>query len=135
MGGLSYRADQTDAVNDQGIAGEHVEQQDSLKHLGQVEGDLHRDLRAFAADECQREEQPGDQDADRIEPAEKRDDDRGEAVARATPGSRCPIGPATSMMPASPASAPEIGNVKITSRSELKPEKRAARGAAPTSRI
>ena len=52
-----------------------------------------------------------------------------------TPGSRWPIGPATSMMPASPASAPEIRKVKMTSRSALKPEKRAARGAAPTSRI
>ncbi len=39
------------------------------------------------------------------------------------------------MMPASPASAPEMAKVKSTSRSALKPEKRAARGAAPTSRI
>ena len=39
------------------------------------------------------------------------------------------------MMPASPASAPEIAKVKSTSLSVLKPEKRAARGAAPTTRI
>ena len=45
-------------------------------------------------------------------------------------GCRWPTGPATSMMPASPASAPEIRNVRITSLSALKPANRAARGAA-----
>src|SRR5882762_4565663 len=50
-------------------------------------------------------------------------------------GWRWPTGPATSMMPASPASAPEIRNVRITSLSALKPANRAARGAAPTTLI
>ena len=39
------------------------------------------------------------------------------------------------MMPASPASAPEIRNVTTISVLSLKPAKRAARGAAPTSLI
>ena len=39
------------------------------------------------------------------------------------------------MMPASPASAPEIRNVTTVSVLSLKPAKRAARGAAPTSLI
>src|ERR1700686_4329179 len=69
MHGLSDGAQQTDAVDDQRVAGEHVEQQDALEHLGEVERNLHRDLRALAADESQRQEQPGDQNADRIQPA------------------------------------------------------------------
>src|SRR5882672_9894803 len=76
---LSRRTDESVAVEDQGIAGEHVEQQDALEHLGQIERDLHRYLRAFAADEGQRKKQAGDQDADRIEPSEEGDDDGGEA--------------------------------------------------------
>ena len=69
-------------IEDERVAGEHVEQQDALEHLGEVERDLHRDLRLLAADEGQRQEQSGDQNADRIQPAEERDDDRGETVAR-----------------------------------------------------
>ena len=79
-------SDEADAVEDQRVAGEHVEQQDALEHLGEIERHLHRDLRLLAADEGQRQEQAGDQDADRIEPAEERDDDRGEAVARRDAG-------------------------------------------------
>src|SRR5882672_4483605 len=75
MAGLSQRGDEADAVEDERIAGEHVEQQDALEHLGQVERHLERDLRAFAADEGERQEQTGDQDADRIEPAEEGDND------------------------------------------------------------
>ena len=73
--------DEADAIEDQRIAGEHEEQQNALEHAGQVERQPERDLRLLAADEGERQEQPGDQNADRIEPAEKRDDDRGEAVA------------------------------------------------------
>src|SRR5271154_5711100 len=72
---------QADAIDDQGIASQHVEQQDPLKHLGKIERNLHGDLRAFAADEGQGKKQAGDQDADRIEAAEEGDDDGGEAVA------------------------------------------------------
>ena len=70
-----------DAIENERIAGQHVEQQDALEHLGQIERHLERDLRLLAADEGERQEQAGDQNADRIEPAEKRDDDGGEAVA------------------------------------------------------
>src|SRR5437868_5767897 len=70
-----------DAIEDQGIAGEHIEQQNALKNLGEVERHFQRDLRALAADEGERQEQRRDQDADRIEPAEKRHDDRRKAVA------------------------------------------------------
>src|SRR5882672_8094018 len=51
----SRRGDQTDAVDDERIAGEHVEQQDALKHLGEIERHLERHLRALAADEGERE--------------------------------------------------------------------------------
>ena len=39
------------------------------------------DLRRLAADIGQRQEQAGEQDAERVQPAEEGDDDRGEAVA------------------------------------------------------
>src|ERR1700755_101456 len=42
------RRNQPEAVEDQGIAGEHVEQQDALKHLGDVQRDLHCDLGLLA---------------------------------------------------------------------------------------
>src|ERR1700760_434024 len=57
-GHLSRRKDQAEAVEDQGIAGEHVEQQDALEDLGDVQRDFHCDLRLLAADECQREKKP-----------------------------------------------------------------------------
>src|SRR5580692_1190623 len=49
---------QPDPVENKGIAGEHVEQQDALKNLGHVEGYLHCDLGLFAADERKRQEKP-----------------------------------------------------------------------------
>src|SRR6266404_3907217 len=61
--GLSIEFDEADAIEDQGIAGEDIKQQDALEHLGEIERDLHRDLGLFAADEGQCEEQAGDQDA------------------------------------------------------------------------
>src|ERR1700749_1322555 len=54
-GHLSRRKDQAEAIEDQGIAGEHVEQQDALKHLGDVQRDFHCDLGLLAADESKRE--------------------------------------------------------------------------------
>src|SRR6185295_17041296 len=80
------RTNDADAVEDERVAGEHVEQQDTLEHLGEIERHFQRDLRVLPADERQREEQRRDQDADRIEPAEERHDDRGEAVARRDAG-------------------------------------------------
>src|SRR5271155_3865685 len=79
---FAHGSQQTDAIDNQRIAGQHVEQQDALEHLGEVERDFHRDLRLFAADESQRQKQPGDQDAHRIESSEEGNDDSGEAIAR-----------------------------------------------------
>src|SRR5262245_55735323 len=82
MDGLPDGAQHADAVDDERIAGQHVEQQDALEHLGEVERHLHRYLRAFAADEGERKKKTGDQDADGIKTPQKGDDDGGEAVAR-----------------------------------------------------
>src|SRR6266550_3760912 len=46
-----------DAIEDQGIAGEHIEQQNALEYLGEVERHLQRDLCALAADKGERQEQ------------------------------------------------------------------------------
>src|SRR4051794_9696280 len=43
-------------VEDEGIAGEHVEQQDALEDLGHIERNLHRDLRLLTPNERQCEE-------------------------------------------------------------------------------
>src|SRR5882757_1210934 len=91
--GLSIEFDEADAIEDQGIAGEDIEQQDALEHLGEIERDLHRYLRALAADERQRKKQSRHQDADWIKSAEERDDDRGEAVARRNTGLQMADGP------------------------------------------
>ena len=48
---------------------------------GEMVFDLHHDLRVLAAEIGQRQQRPGEQDADRVQAAEERDDDRGEAVA------------------------------------------------------
>src|SRR5215470_18080004 len=61
------RSQEADAVDDERVAAEHVEQQDALEHLGQVERDLHRDLRLLAADEGECQEQPRDQNSDRVQ--------------------------------------------------------------------
>src|SRR4051812_6511102 len=75
------REQDAEAVEDQRVAGEHVEQQNALKHLGEIERHFQRNLRALATDEGEREEQRRDQDADWIESAEERHDDRRESVA------------------------------------------------------
>src|SRR5882724_579195 len=80
MGNLR-REHQTEAIEDERVAGEHVEQQNALEHLGQVQRHFERNLRGLAADEGQREEQRRDQDADRMEASEEGDDDRREAIA------------------------------------------------------
>src|ERR1700684_4550420 len=82
MRGLSERADEADAVDDHGVAGEHVEQQNALEHFGETGGLFHRYSPFPPADEGQREKQARDQYAHGIEPAEERDDDGGEAIPR-----------------------------------------------------
>src|ERR1700710_2459638 len=42
-GHLSRREDQPEAVENEGVAGEHIEQQKALKHLGHVQRNFHRD--------------------------------------------------------------------------------------------
>src|SRR5713226_8386113 len=51
---------QANPVEDERIAREHIEQQEALENLGQVERDLHGNLRLLAADECERQEQACD---------------------------------------------------------------------------
>src|ERR1700710_1125804 len=55
-GHLWRREDQAEPVENEGIAGEHVKQQDALKHLGDVERNFHRNLGLFAANEGECEE-------------------------------------------------------------------------------
>src|SRR4051794_11651262 len=49
--------DVADAVNNERVAGEHVEQQHPLEHLGQVERHFEGNLRALATDKCQSKKQ------------------------------------------------------------------------------
>jgi hypothetical protein len=51
MNGLPECADEPDAIDNHGIASEHVEQQNALEHLCQIEWHFHCDFRIFAADE------------------------------------------------------------------------------------
>src|SRR5271154_3449950 len=57
MCGLSERADEADAIDNHGVAGQHVEQQDTLENLCQIERDFYGDFRIFTADEGEREKQ------------------------------------------------------------------------------
>src|ERR1700742_161950 len=56
MGDLR-RKHEAEAVQDEGVAGEHEEQQDTLEHLGEIEPHFQRDLRALPPDESEREKQ------------------------------------------------------------------------------
>src|SRR5215510_8769300 len=53
---LTIGEDQPETIEDQRVAGEHVEQQEALKNLGHVQRDLHCDLGLLAADkgECKK---------------------------------------------------------------------------------
>ena len=132
--GLTARcADEADAVVDQRVAGEHEEQQHALEDARDLVGDAERDLRRLAAEIGQRQHQAGGDDAERIEPPEEGDDDRGEAVAgrdRLAAAGRS--APETSEMPASPASAPDSRKAKNTMPAREKPAKRPARGLWPS---
>src|SRR6516225_2038426 len=86
IGSLAMRGHEANAVEHERVAGEHIEQQNALEHLGQVERDAHRNLRLLAADEGERQEQSGNQYPDRIEAPQERNDDRREAVARRNVG-------------------------------------------------
>src|SRR5690606_30430265 len=68
-------------VEDQRVAGEDEEQQQPLEDAGDLLRDGVGNLHALTAEIGQRQDEAGDDDAERIEPAEEGNDDRGEAVA------------------------------------------------------
>src|SRR5882724_7603536 len=63
------------------VAAEKIEQENALEDAGYGTGQAQIDLGRLAAEIRQGEEQPGEQYAQRMEPAEESDDDRGKAVA------------------------------------------------------
>ena len=69
------------AVSDQNVAGENEEQHHRLEDAGGRARHMHHRLRHLAADIGDGEDQRREKDADRMEAAEERNDDRGEAVA------------------------------------------------------
>src|SRR5688500_12697707 len=71
------RADEPDPVEDQRVAGEHVEEQHALQHLRHLRGDLQARLDRLAAKIGERDQKAGDQNAERVQPAEEGDDDGG----------------------------------------------------------
>src|SRR5215510_7252971 len=54
---LTVGEDEAEAIENEGIAGVHVKQQNALEHLGDIQRDLHCDLSLLAADEGQGEKQ------------------------------------------------------------------------------
>ncbi len=66
----------------QHVAGEDEEQHHRLEDAGRRARHMHRGLRHLPADIGDRQHDARQHDADRMQPAEERDDDRGEAVAR-----------------------------------------------------
>src|SRR3978361_734638 len=85
-GHLWRGGNQPEAVENVRVAGEHVEQQDALEHLGHIQRNFHRDLGLLAADKGQCEEKSCNKYSNRVQAAEKRDDDGGEAIARRNAG-------------------------------------------------
>src|SRR5712675_3474153 len=55
-GHLSRRENQPEAIENEAVAGEHVEQQNALKYLGDIQWNFHRDLGLLAANEGECEE-------------------------------------------------------------------------------
>src|SRR6516164_9611892 len=82
MSCLAVSRDESEPVEDDGIACQHVEQQNALEHFGQVERDAHGNLGLFAADERERQKQPCNEYADRVQSTEECRDDGSEPVAR-----------------------------------------------------
>lgn len=80
-------------------------------------------------------DQPGDQNADRIEAAEEGDDDGGETVARRDDRLQLLISLITTIMPARPASASDRAKAKVVILRLEKPAKEPARGLRPSTLI
>ena len=99
---------------------------DRLEHVDQLGRDAGLDLHRRGAAAHHAEQERGEEDADRVRPAEQRHGDRVEADARAERGrhlvGRCP---SSSMAPASPASIPAVDIV------DDQPARRHARRSAP----
>src|SRR5690606_34788351 len=75
-------AKEPDAGADEHVRSEYEEQQQALEHAGHRRRQVEPDLQCLAAQVQQRHEQAGEQDAERMQPAEKGNDDGGEAVPR-----------------------------------------------------
>src|SRR3546814_18039039 len=80
--GFGAGGDQPDAVMDQGVAGEDEKEQQALEDAADLVGNADRQLRGLAAEIGQRQHEAGCDNAERVQTAEKGDDDGGEAVAR-----------------------------------------------------
>src|SRR5262245_41386487 len=78
-GALRY---ESKPVENEDVTGKNEEEQNALKHLGDLVGDAERHLRGFSAHIAQRQDQTRDDDTDRIEAAKEGDDDGGEAITR-----------------------------------------------------
>ncbi len=75
------RGNETQTIEDENIGAEQEEQQHPLDHARDGERQLQGHLQRLAAQIQQRHQQAGGDDAEGIEPAKKRHDDAGEAVA------------------------------------------------------
>ena len=80
--GARRAAHDAHAVTDQDVARQDEEQHGRLENAGRRLGHVHRGLRHLSADIGDGEDEAREEHADRMQPAEERDDDRGEAVAR-----------------------------------------------------
>ena len=102
-------------------AAQQEEQQDALEDAGDGAGQAELDLRRLAAEIGEREQQPGEEHADRMQPAEEGDDDGGEAVAGRDLGRQLADGPATSNSPAARRARRPAACESQISRLSLKP--------------
>src|SRR5215469_3833007 len=92
-GGLLPAAAEARAVEDQNVRAQEEEEQDALEDVGDGAGQAEIDLGGIAAEIGERQQQPGEEHAHQVQPAEKGDDDRREAVARRDLGGELADGP------------------------------------------
>src|ERR1700755_2155905 len=71
MGCLSRRRDQPEPIENERVAGQHVEQQDAREHLGDVQRNFHCDLGLLAADKGQCQKKSCNKYSNRIQPPEE----------------------------------------------------------------
>src|SRR5579875_2034853 len=63
-GDPAARAEETDAIGRQHVAGEDIEEQHPFQHIGEIERHAQADLRRLAAEIGERQDQPGKDNAD-----------------------------------------------------------------------